>query len=106
MNDRSLRNIVIGLGGRMQGIPREGGFDITAASEIMAIFCLATDVDDLRERLDHILVGTTWKGGPVYLKPLNITGAMMALLRDALKSILSTDYSSCTNNRLHSFASS
>ena len=84
MNDRSLRNIVIGLGGRMQGIPREGGFDITAASEIMAIFCLASDVDDLRERLENILVGTTWKGEPVYLKALNITGAMMALLRDAI----------------------
>jgi len=84
MNDRSLRNIVIGLGGRMQGIPREGGFDITAASEIMAIFCLAKDVDDLRARLDNILVGTTWKGDPVYLKELNITGAMMALLRDAI----------------------
>jgi len=84
MNDRSLRNIVIGLGGRMQGIPREGGFDITAASEIMAIFCLAKDVDDLRARLNSILVGTTWKGEPVYLKALNITGAMMALLRDAI----------------------
>ena len=84
MNDRSLRNIVIGLGGRMQGIPREGGFDITAASEIMAILCLATDIDDLRRRLDNILVGTTWKGKPVYLKAMKITGAMMALLRDAV----------------------
>ena len=84
MNDRSLRNIVIGLGGRMQGIPREGGFDITAASEIMAIFCLANDVDDLRARLDKILVGTTWNGDPVYLKEMNITGAMMVLLRDAI----------------------
>ena len=84
MNDRSLRNIVIGLGGRMQGIPRQGGFDITAASEIMAILCLARDMDDLRARLDNILVGTTWKGEPVYLKALNITGAMMALLRDAV----------------------
>jgi len=84
MNDRSLRNIVLGLGGRMQGIPREGGFDITAASEIMAILCLATSLDDLRRRLDNILVGTTWKGEPVYLKALNITGAMMALLRDAV----------------------
>lgn len=84
MNDRSLRKIIIGLGGRMQGIPREGGFDITAASEIMAIFCLANDVDDLRARLDNILVGTTWKGDPVYLKALNITGALMALLRDAI----------------------
>jgi len=84
MNDRSLRNIVIGLGGRMQGIPRQGGFDITAASEIMAILCLANSLDDLRKRLDNILVGTTWKGKPVYLKKLNITGAMMALLRDAV----------------------
>ena len=84
MNDRSLRNIVIGLGGRMQGIPRQGGFDITAASEIMAILCLANDMDDLRRRLDNILVGTTWRGKPVYLKALNITGAMMALLRDAV----------------------
>ena len=84
MNDRTLRNVVIGLGGRMQGIPREGGFDITAASEIMAILCLARDVDDLRSRLDNILVGTTWKGAPVYLKAMNITGAMMVLLRDAV----------------------
>ena len=84
MNDRSLRNIVIGLGGKMQGIPREGGFDITAASEIMAILCLANDMDDLRAKLENILVGTTWKGEPVYLKALNITGAMMALLRDAV----------------------
>jgi formate--tetrahydrofolate ligase len=84
MNDRSLRNVVIGLGGRMQGIPREGGFDITAASEIMAILCLAKDVDDLRNRLDNILVGTTWKGAPIYLKALKITGAMMVLLRDAV----------------------
>jgi formate--tetrahydrofolate ligase len=84
MNDRSLRKIVIGLGGKMQGIPREGGFDITAASEIMAILCLANDLDDLRAKLENILVGTTWKGEPVYLKSLNITGAMMALLRDAV----------------------
>jgi len=84
MNDRSLRNIVIGLGGRMQGIPRQGGFDITAASEIMAILCLANSMDDLRKRLDNILVGTTWKGKPIYLKKLKITGAMMALLRDAV----------------------
>ncbi len=84
MNDRSLRNIVLGLGGRMQGIPREGGFDITAASEVMAILCLATDMDDLRRRLDNILVGTTWKGKPVYLRDMKVTGAMMALLRDAV----------------------
>lgn len=84
MNDRTLRNIVIGLGGRMQGIPREGGFDITAASEIMAILCLANSMEDLRRRFDNILVGTTWKGSPVYLRDLKITGAMMALLRDAV----------------------
>jgi formate--tetrahydrofolate ligase len=84
MNDRTLRHIVTGLGGRMQGIPREAGFDITAASEIMAILCLATDIDDLRRRLDSILVGTTWKGKPIYLRDLKITGAMMALLRDAV----------------------
>ena len=84
MNDRSLRNIVIGLGGRMQGIPRETGFDITAASEVMAILCLANDVDDLRRRLNNILVGTTWKGAPVYLRAMNITGALMALLMDAV----------------------
>jgi formate--tetrahydrofolate ligase len=84
MNDRSLRNIVIGLGGRMQGIPREAGFDITAASEIMAILCLANDLDDLRKRLDNILIATTWKGRPIYLREFNITGAMMALLRDAV----------------------
>jgi formate--tetrahydrofolate ligase len=84
MNDRSLRKIVIGLGGKMQGIPREGGFDITAASEIMAILCLANSMDDLRAKLNSILVGTTWKGEPVYLKALNISGAMMALLRDAV----------------------
>jgi len=84
MNDRSLRKIVIGLGGRLQGVPREGGFDITAASEIMAILCLANEMDDLRKRLDNILVGINWKGAAVYLKALNISGAMMALLRDAV----------------------
>jgi formate--tetrahydrofolate ligase len=84
MNDRSLRHIVLGLGGRYQGIPREGGFDITAASEIMAILCLANDMEDLRRRLDNILIGDTYAGEPVYLKALNITDALMALLRDAL----------------------
>jgi formate--tetrahydrofolate ligase len=84
MNDRSLRNIVLGLGGRFQGIPREGGFDITAASEIMAILCLANDMDDLRNRLDRILVGTTYDGAAVYLRELNITDALLALLRDAV----------------------
>jgi formate--tetrahydrofolate ligase len=83
MNDRSLRKIVLGLGGRYQGIPREGGFDITAASEIMAILCLANDMDDLRARLDRILIGTTFDGKAVYLDALGITDALLALLRDA-----------------------
>ncbi|EAQ66385.1 formate--tetrahydrofolate ligase [Marinomonas sp. MED121] len=85
MNDRSLRNIVLGLGGKMQGIPREGGFDITAASEVMAMLCLATDASDLKKRLDRTLIGYTFEGLPVQAKQLEITGAMMALLRDALQ---------------------
>lgn len=84
MNDRSLRNIVLGLGGKMQGIPREGGFDITAASEIMAILCLANDMDDLHRRLENILIGFTFKGKAIYLKELNFTGALLALLQDAV----------------------
>jgi formate--tetrahydrofolate ligase len=84
MNDRSLRHIVLGLGGRFQGIPREGGFDITAASEIMAILCLANDMDDLRRRLDNILIGSTYEGEAVYLKELGITDALLALLQDAV----------------------
>jgi formate--tetrahydrofolate ligase len=84
MNDRSLRNIVLGLGGRFQGIPREGGFDITAASEIMAILCLANDMDDLRARLERILIGQTYDGDAVFLKSLGITDALLALLRDAV----------------------
>jgi formate--tetrahydrofolate ligase len=84
MNDRSLRKIVLGLGGRYQGIPREGGFDITAASEIMAILCLANDMEDLRARLDRILIGTTYEGEAVYLSALGITDALLALLRDAV----------------------
>ncbi len=84
MNDRSLRKIVLGLGGKMQGIPREGGFDITAASEIMAILCLANDLEDLRRRLDCILLGFTYDGEPVYVRALEISGALMAMLRDAV----------------------
>jgi formate--tetrahydrofolate ligase len=84
MNDRSLRKIVLGLGGKFQGIPREGGFDITAASEIMAILCLANDMDDLRARLDRILVGSSYDGQAIYLSSLNITDALLALLRDAV----------------------
>lgn len=84
MNDRSLRNIVIGLGGKKQGIPREGGFDITAASEVMAILCLATGFEDLKLRLDRTLIGYDSNDEPLYLKSLNITGALLAILRDAL----------------------
>jgi len=84
MNDRALRNVVTGLGGPVHGVPREGGFDITAASEIMAILCLATDQDDLQQRLENILLGYTFDGEPVYARSLGVTGAMMALLRDAV----------------------
>lgn len=84
MNDRSLRQIVLGLGGKFQGVPREGGFDITAASEIMAILCLANDKDDLRARLNRILLGYNHDNEPVYLRQLNFTGALMALLNDAI----------------------
>ncbi|UTW03313.1 formate--tetrahydrofolate ligase [Amphritea atlantica] len=85
MNDRSLRKIVLGLGGKTQGTPREGGFDITAASEVMAMLCLAEDANDLKQRLDRTLIGYTYTGEPVYAAQLKITGAMMALLRDALQ---------------------
>ena len=84
MNDRSLRNIVIGLGGVLQGVPRESGFDITAASEIMAILCLAEGYEDLKSRLGNILVGFTYKEEPITAKSLNASGAMAALLKDAL----------------------
>ncbi|TNE52107.1 MAG: formate--tetrahydrofolate ligase [Deltaproteobacteria bacterium] len=84
MNDRSLRNIVVGLGGVLQGVPREAHFDITAASEIMAILCLSQSLEDLRQRLDRILVAYTVDKQPVLAGQLNATGAMMALLRDAM----------------------
>jgi len=84
MNDRSLRQIILGLGGVLQGVPREGGFDITAASEIMAILCLAESYEDLKERLNRILVAFTHEGEAVTAKDLNATGAMAALLKDAL----------------------
>ena len=84
MNDRSLRHIILGLGGKTHGTPREGGFDITAASEIMAILCLANDIEDLRKRLDRILLAFTYTGEPVYLHQLEFTGALMALLSDAI----------------------
>jgi len=84
MNDRSLRHIVVGLGGPLQGIPRETGFDITAASEVMAILCLAENEHDLRERIDRTLVGFTRKKEPVTADKLNVSGAMLALLSDAM----------------------
>jgi len=83
MNDRALRNIVIGLGGSPHGVPRESGFDITAASEIMAIFCLATDLEDLERRLANIVVGYTYDEKAVTVRELNVQGAMTVLLRDA-----------------------
>jgi len=85
MNDRALRNVIVGLGGHQQGVPRETGFDITAASEVMAMLCLATSIDDLRARLDRTLVAFTYGGEPVTASKLAASGAMLALLRDALK---------------------
>jgi formate--tetrahydrofolate ligase len=84
MNDRALRNVIVGLGGSKQGVPRETGFDITAASEVMAILCLAEDEVDLRARLDRILLGFTYEGEPVTAESLSASGAMLVLLRDAL----------------------
>jgi len=84
MNDRALRNIVIGLGGKAHGIPRESGFDISVSSEIMAILCLATDLQDLKERLGNIVVGYTWTGEKVTARDLKAHGAMAALLKDAI----------------------
>ncbi len=85
MNDRQLRNIVDGLGGRINGVPREDGFDITVASEIMAVFCLASSIDDLKERLSKIIVGYTYDDKPVTAGDLKAVGAMTALLKDAIK---------------------
>ena len=85
MNDRQLRNIVDGLGGRMQGVPREDGFEITVASEVMAVLCLASDIPDLKKRLGSIIVGYTYQGKPVTAHDLKAEGAMAALLKDALK---------------------
>jgi formate--tetrahydrofolate ligase len=85
MNDRALRDVVLGLGGPAQGIPRESGFDITAASEIMAILCLARDRDDLRARIDRTLVAFTRGGEPVTAARLGATGSLLALLYDAIK---------------------
>ena len=85
MNDRQLRNVIDGLGGRMQGVPREDGFDITVASEVMAVFCLAADLADLKARLGRMVVAYTRSGEPVTAHDLKAEGAMAALLKDALK---------------------
>lgn len=85
MNDRALRYINVGLGGKVNGIPREDGFNITVASEIMAILCLASDLDDLKKRLENILVAYDLDGNPIYASQLKGCGAMTALLKDALK---------------------
>ena len=85
MNDRQLRHIIDGIGGRMQGVPREDGFDITVASEIMAVLCLSGDILDLKRRLGRIIVAYTYEGKPVTAHDLKAEGAMAALLKDALK---------------------
>ena len=85
MNDRQLRFIVNGLGGRANGVPREDGFEITVASEVMAVFCLATSLSDLKERLGRIVIGYTYDGKPVTCSDVKAEGAMTALLKDALK---------------------
>lgn len=85
VNDRMLRNIVTGLGGSANGIPTEGGFDITVASELMAVLCLATDMEDLRARIDRIVIGIRPDGSAATVKELGCTGALLALLKDAMK---------------------
>ena len=85
MNDRALRNVVVGLGGKANGVPREDGFQITVATEIMAILCLASGIADLKERLARMLIAYDLDGNPVYVRDLNCQGAMAALLKDALK---------------------
>ena len=85
MNDRQLRNVVDGLGGKINGVPREDGYDITVASEIMAVFCLASSIDDLKARLSRIIVGYTYDDQPVTAGDLKAVGAMTALLKDAIK---------------------
>lgn len=85
INDRALRQVVIGLGGPVQGCPRQDGFDITVASELMAILCLATDITDLKRRISQIVIGYTYDRQPVTVGELEITGAIAMLLKDALK---------------------
>ena len=85
LNDRALRNVSIGLGGPLNGIPREDGFDITVASEIMAILCLATDIEDLKRRLANIVIGYRYDRSPVYVRDLEVEGALALILKDAIK---------------------
>lgn len=85
MNDRQLRNVIDGLGGEKQGVPREDGFDITVASEVMAVFCLASDIEDLKARLGRMVIGYTYEGKPVTASDVKAEGAMAALLKDAIK---------------------
>ncbi|HHY91184.1 MAG TPA: formate--tetrahydrofolate ligase, partial [Clostridiales bacterium] len=85
INDRALRNVVVGLGGRAHGVPREDGFDISVASEVMAVVCLASDMEDLKKRLSRMIVGYTYDDEPVTAGQLNATGALSLLLKDALK---------------------
>ncbi len=85
LNERSLRDIIIGLGGSNQGVPWESGFNITATSEVIAILCLANDLCDLKKRLGNIFVGYTYIGSPVFARDLNAQGAMTALLKEAIK---------------------
>lgn len=85
MNDRALRNVIVGLGGKVNGVPREDHFIITVASEVMAILCLADDIDDLKKRLGNILVAYNYDGEPVYARDLKADGAMTVLLKDAIK---------------------
>jgi len=84
MNDRALRNIVIGLGGKPNGVPREDGFDITVASEIMAIFCLASSLEDLKERVGNIIIAYRYDGSPVFVKDIHAQGAVALLMKDAM----------------------
>lgn len=85
INDRALRKVVVGLGGPVQGVPREDGFDITVASEIMAVFCLATSLENLKERLGKIVIGYTYSKEPVFVRDLGVEGALTVLLKDAFK---------------------
>ena len=85
LNDRALRHVSVGLGGPLNGIPREDGFDITVASEIMAILCLATDIEDLKRRLANIVIGYRYDRNPVYVRDLEVEGALALILKDAIK---------------------